>query len=381
MMKMKTLAFVMLIFVTASSIKVFAHGDEEHNDQKTANSASKIAVTMPIAQEGPQRLADASLFVPKSVQRRLGIRTVQGQTTQLFAGVELNGTIIADPQTSGRVQAPFSGSIRPGPKGMPFGGRNVIRGEILAYLQPVASAIEQGNQKAQIAELDAQLAIADRKVKRYLQLDGVVPQKDVDTARIEYDALRQRRSFIAASVDSAVPLRAPVSGVVSSSNHLQAGQIVDAREVLFDIVAPAHLAVEALTYDPGIVSILYSASAQVGINNLKLNFVGGGRQLREQALPLLFSIVRPDTALSVGQPVKVVVRTRRGIHGTAVPLQSLTTLGSGEAAVWVHSEPERFVARRVRTQPLDGANVAVVEGLHDGDRVVTDGASLLSQVR
>jgi len=49
--------------------------------------------------------------------------------------------------------------------------------------------------------------------------------------------------------------------------------------------------------------------------------------------------------------------------------------------VWVHTEPERFVARSVRTRPLDAANAAVVDGLHDGDRVVTDGSSLLSQVR
>ncbi len=37
--------------------------------------------------------------------------------------------------------------------------------------------------------------------------------------------------------------------------------------------------------------------------------------------------------------------------------------------------------RRVRTESLDAANVAVIEGLHDGERVVTEGASLLSQVR
>lgn len=386
MMKMKSAAFVVLALMAASSVQVFAHGDEDHGDQKPAAAkptaaGTAAAVTLSANQEGPQRLPDASLFVPKLVQRRLGIRTIQVQTTQLSAGVELNGTIIADPQTSGRVQAPFSGSVQPGPKGMPVGGRKVVKGEILAYLQPVASAIEQGNQKAQIAELDAQWAIAERKVKRYEQLEGAVPQKEIDAARIERDALRQRRSFVAASVDSAVPLRAPVSGVVSSSHHLLAGQIVDAREVLFEIVDPARLAVEALAYDPSIASTLQSASAQAGDSALKLDFVGGGRQLREQALPLLFRIHQPDASLAVGQPVKVVVRTQRGIQGAAVPLQSLTKLGSGETAVWVHSEPERFVARKIRTQPLDAANVAVVDGLQDGERVVTEGASLLSQVR
>ena len=378
---MNPAAFLALALTVASSAQVLAHGDEDHGSQQTAAAKPAVTATAHTTQVGPQRLPDASLFVPKPVQRQLGIRTIQVQTTTLSASVELNGTIIADPQTSGRVQAPFSGSVQPGPKGMPVGGRKVVKGEVLVFLQPVASAIEQGNQKAQIAELDAQWAIADRKVKRYEQLEGAVPQKEIDAARIERDALRQRRSFVAASVDSAVPLRAPVSGVVSSTHHLLAGQIVDAREVLFEIVDPARLAVEALAYDPGIASTLQSAVARAGDSTLELDFVGGGRQLREQALPLLFRVHQPDASLVVGLPVRVLVRTQKGIQGTAVPLQSLTKLGSGETAVWVHTAPERFVARKIRVQPLDAANVAVIEGLQDGDRVVTEGASLLSQVR
>jgi hypothetical protein len=50
-------------------------------------------------------------------------------------------------------------------------------------------------------------------------------------------------------------------------------------------------------------------------------------------------------------------------------------------AVWIHAEAERFVARPVRVQSLDAANVAITEGLHDGERVVTEGAGLLSQIR
>ncbi|MBK7664875.1 MAG: HlyD family efflux transporter periplasmic adaptor subunit [Sterolibacteriaceae bacterium] len=355
-----------------------AHGDEDHSkDARKPPSATTEAVIG----DGPQRLADGSLFLPKPVQRRLGIRTIQVRSGELAATVELNGTVIADPETSGRVQAAFSGSVLPGPKGMPVAGRKVAKGEVLAYLRPVASAIERGNQKAQLAELEAQLAIADGRVRRFEQLEGAVPQKEIEAARIERAALDRRRAFVSASIDSAEPLRAPAAGVISASHHLLAGQIVDARETLFEIVDPARLAVEALAYDAGIGATLTSASGLAGEAALELIFVGGGRQLREQALPLLFRIAAHDAAVAVGQPVKVIVRTRRGIKGETVPRQALTKVGAGETAVWVHVAPERFVARRVRTQSLDASNVAVVDGLHDGDRVVTEGASLLSQVR
>jgi hypothetical protein len=328
-----------------------------------------------------QRLADGSLFVPKPVQRQLGIRTQQARIGDLAATVELNGKVIADPNTGGRVQAAFAGSVMPGPKGMPTPGRKVAKGEVLAWLRPVASAIERGNQKSLLSELEAQLAIAEGRVKRFEQLEGAVPQKEIDAARIELGALQKRRAFISASIESAEPLLAPGAGVISASHHLVAGQIVDAREVLFEIVDPDHLAVEALAYDPGIGASLISASALAGQTALELKYVGGGRQLREQALPLMFRIVAANSTVAVGQPVKVMVRTAHEIKGAAVPRSALTRVGAGETAVWVHAEAERFVARKVRVQALDAANMAITEGLHEGDRVVIEGAGLLSQVR
>lgn len=372
------------IALTLAANPALAHGDEDHSKdaKKPATAASAGAAApasgMPAAL---QRLADGSLFVPKPVQRQLGIRTQQARIGDLAASVELNGRIVADPNTGGRVQAAFAGSVMPGPKGMPTPGRKVAKGEILAWLRPVASAIERGNQKSLLSELEAQLAIADGRVKRFEQLEGAVPQKEIDAARIELGALQKRRAFISASIDSAEPLLAPGAGVISASHHLVAGQIVDAREVLFEIVDPDHLAVEALAYDPGIGASLISASALAGQTALELKYVGGGRQLREQALPLLFRIVSANSMVAVGQPVKVMVRTAHEIKGAALPRSALTRVGAGETAVWVHAEAERFVARKVRVQALDAANMAITEGLHEGDRVVIEGAGLLSQVR
>lgn len=378
-----------LTLVAATSLTLLAggalaHGDEDHSqDAKKAAPAAPAAAT-PGAASAPaalQRLADGSLFVPKSVQRQLGLRTQPAHIGDLAATVELNGRVIPDPNTSGRVQATFSGSVMPGPKGMPTQGRKVQKGEVLAWLRPVAGAIERGNQKAQLAELEAQLAIADGRVKRFEQLEGAVPQKEIEMARIEHGALQKRRAFVAASIDSAEPLLAPATGVISASHHLVAGQIVDAREVLFEIVDPERLAVEALAYDAGIGATLISASALAEQTALELKFVGAGRQLREQALPLLFRIVSANSMVAVGQPVKVIVRTAHELKGAAVPRAALTKVGAGETAVWVHTEAERFVVRRVRHQALDAANVAIAEGLHEGDRVVVEGAGLLSQVR
>lgn len=362
---------------------VLAHGDEDHG--QGAGKAKPAMVAAPAAattgDEGAQRLADGSLFMPKVVQRQWMLRTQQARLAELAATVELNGQVIPDPQTSGRVQAPFAGSVMPGPKGMPTPGRVVRKGEALAYLRPAAGVIERGNQKAQLAELEAQWVIAEGRLKRYEQLEGAIAQKEVESARTEVAALHKRRTLVSASIDSMEPILAPVAGVISSPSRVLAGQFVDAREVLFEIVDPAKLAVEALAYDPAIGATLVSASALAEQMPLDLKYVGGGRQLREQALPLLFRISSANPSVAVGQPVKVIVRTARGIKGAAMPRSAIVKTGSGETAVWIHAEAERFVARKVRIQSLDAAHVAIIDGLHEGDRVVVEGAGLLSQVR
>ncbi|MBI4742406.1 MAG: HlyD family efflux transporter periplasmic adaptor subunit [Betaproteobacteria bacterium] len=374
---------VIAVTLLVAANAVFAHGGEDHGDgdkKPVAVAPGSGSTSATNYSAAPQRLPDGSLFVPKPVQRQLAIRTVPARIGELAASIELNGKVIADPETGGRVQATFAGSVMPGSKGMPVPGRKVAKGEVLAYLRPVGSAIERGNQKAQVAELEAQLAIAGGRVKRFEQLEGAVPQKEIEAARIEREALQKRLAFVGASVDAAEPLRAPAAGVIGATNVVS-GQVVDAKETLFEIVDPARLAVEALAYDVAIAATLVSASALAEQTELRLIFVGGGRQLRDQALPLLFRIATRDALVAVGQPVKVIVRTAQGIKGGAVPRAALTKVATGETALWVHSGAERFVVRRVRAQSLDASTVAIVDGLHEGDRVVVEGAGLLSQVR
>jgi hypothetical protein len=359
-----------------------AHGDEDHSQDKKVAVIAKPASTggMSVESVSALRLPDGSLFVPKGVQRQLGLRHVVAEVGELAATVEFNGKVIADPNAGGRIQATQSGRIETGPKGLPTLGQKVTKGQVLAYLRPTASSIERGNQQAQFAELEAQLAIAERKLIRYEQLEGAVPQKEIEAARFEAEALKKRRAAVGASVGAAEPLRAPVSGMIAAANVV-AGQVVEAKEVLFEVVDPARLAVEALAYDPALADGIGEASAPLSGGVLKLQFVGGGLLLRDQAMPLLFRVVAQDAPVAVGQPLKVIAKTTRTTKGAAVPQSALVKVSAGETAIWVRDGAERFVLRKVRIQSLDAVTAAVTSGLANGERVVTDGAGLLAQVR
>ena len=88
-----------------------------------------------------QRLPDGSLFVPKAVQRQLGLRHVLAHIDDLAATVEFNGKVIADPNAGGRVQATQSGRLEAGPKGLPTLGRKVVKGRcwLICARWPAAS--------------------------------------------------------------------------------------------------------------------------------------------------------------------------------------------------------------------------------------------------
>lgn len=367
--------------ISVASASAFAHGGEDHGPAPAAVDATAGNTTREPDEEGrTQRQADGSLLVPKPAQYRLGLRTRPAKVEPIPATLQLAGKVVADPNAGGRIQASQAGRIEPGPAGLPTLGQRVTKGQVLAWLRPTIGNVERGNQQSQLAAIDAQLEIARGKAARYEQLDGAIPGKDIEAAKVELRSLQVRRAALLAGLGAREPLRAPVSGVVSAASVL-AGQVVEPRDVLYEIVDPARLAIEALAYDPGLADGVRSADAITSGGTVPLHFVGAGRQLRGQALPLLFRVKRPDVALAVGQPLQVIARTSRTLQGVALPQEALVRNRAGEFVVWVHTDPERFVPRRVVAEALDARTVVVSSGIAPGDRVVVAGASLLAQVR
>lgn len=366
------LAVCALLTGSTASFNAYSGPGHDHGDESAAATGGN----------SPKRQADGSVFLPKPTQRQLAVRTVVVEEKALPKTVELTGRVVADPNAGGKVQPMLAGRIEPGPRGLPQLGQAVRKGETLAVIRTTANAIERGNQVAQAAELQANLILARQRVARLEQLEGTVPQKDIDAARAEATSLAQRVAAVGASLSATESLLAPVSGVITVANVMP-GQVVDAREVLFEIVDPARLMVEASAFDAALLANIASASASPATGvSVPLKFVGAGRTLREGAIPLQFRTTGPSAmALAVHQPVKVVVQTKEQVKGFAVPTGAVVKNPSNQDVVWVHTGAEVFAARSVRFIALDGATVSVIDGLKAGDRVVTQGAPLVNQVR
>lgn len=366
----KTIVFSLLMAAVPVALAgPGAHGPNgEHLDAPASTNATGLA-----------RLPDGSVNVPKLAQRRMAIRTVIGREDDHPLTVELNGRVGIDPNAGGRVQAPFAGRIEAGPKGLPVAGQRVEKGQVLAYVRPVASAVERGNQQSQLVDIRANRQLAEQRVKRLESLEGTVPQKEIEAAHAELTSLIGRERAVAASVSGSEALTASASGVIATANVL-AGQIVEARDVLFEIVDPVRMIVEATTADAALAGKIVNASL-AGHPGAGLAFIGGGRSLRDGALPLSFRANLKDAAVAVGQPVTVVARLNDKVKGIMLPAESLVRNPNNEPVVWIKSGAERFIAQPVEVKPLDAKTIVVVKGLGPDNRVVVSGASLINQIR
>jgi len=364
-------AAVLLVGIVAAGA-AFAHGGADDGD----GPAPAVA-----ASDTPRRLPDGSVAMPKDAQRLLAIRTALAAQTQSARTVQVIGQVIADPATAGRVQSTQTGRVQPAGSDLAHVGQSVQKGDALATVVPVITGVERGGLQAQVAELDAQIRIAQQRVARLSALAGSVAGKDIDDARSELAGAQARRSALSPTLVQGEVLRAPVSGVVSVAN-VTTGQVVESKDVLFEIVDPKRLWIEAIAFDPAMAGQMTTASARTTDGTpLVVTFVGRGLSLRQGAVPLQFRIENPPASLTVGAPVTVIANVAAQESGYALPRTAVVRMPNGGSAVWDHVSAERFVPRPVRLQPLDGGNVLVLAGLKAEQRIVVQGADLLNQVR
>ncbi|WP_428664038.1 efflux RND transporter periplasmic adaptor subunit [Reyranella sp.] len=352
------------------------NGAEAHENH--VHGGEKAPIQAPTG-ELAARLADGSLFVPKPVQRIFGIRTEVSEQSTFNRSVELPGRIIPDPNASGFVQAAVGGRLSAPPGGFPRLGTAVKAGDILAYVTPPIQAVDVSDMRQRQGELDQQIGIVERRVARYQQLvvSGAVARQQLEDAKSELEGLRDRRQSLDRSRREEA-LVAPVDGIVADGVPV-AGQMAQPNAVVFHIVDPAKLWVEALSFT--VVRPSSATARTASERTLPLEFRGSGFADRNQALPVHFAIAGDVAGLRAGQFVTVVASTDERLQGIAVPRSAVVRGANGQEFVFEHVSPERFIAKPVRIAPLDGKRVLIPAGLEPGKRIVVQGAALLDQVR
>lgn len=360
-----------VVTLLAASLPAQAHDGHEEGER-------------PINRAGPdvsQRLPDGSIFMPKSVQRLLEIRTMTVKGSEHTRTIELPGRIVPDANASGYVQSTLAGRLLPPPNGFPALGSRVEKGQVLAYVEPPIQAIDVSDMRQKEGELLQQIAIVERRVARFERLieSNAVPRTQLDDARIELEGLRDRKAQLEKIRREPEVLVAPVSGVIAEANTV-AGQVAQPSTVIYQIVDPKRLWVEALSFE-GISKVQGATARTHDGQAIALAFRGSAAALRNQSIAVHFAIDGNTDGVWVGQFVTVFVNVPDNRNGIPVPRGAVVRGASGQHVVFEHISAERFEARQVKFEPLDADRVLVTGGLTEGKRIVVRGAELLGQVR
>ena len=369
-------AILVILAALAGVRETKAHEGHGHEEDK-----AQVAINI-VAGERAQRLPDGAVFVPKTVQRIFALRTLVAEQAKHRKVTELPGRIIPDPNASGYVQSAVGGRLSAPPGGFPRLGTRVKQGDILGYVTPPIQAIDVSDMRQRQGELDQQISIVERRFARYEQLapSGAISRTQLEDTRLELEGLRDRRASIErASRREPEALIAPVAGIIAEGSAV-AGQIVQPSTVVFNIIDPAQLWVEALSFESLEPSQGARASTYTG-RTYDLTYRGTGFADRSQSVPVHFAVTGDTAGLRAGQFLTVLVTTDETKEGLAVPRSSVVRGSNGQDFVYEHVAPERFVPRSVRTEPLDGDRVLIVSGIASGKRVVSQGADLLEHVR
>lgn len=330
----------------------------------------------------PQRQLDGSVFLPKTSQRFIQVRTQPAKLETLPRSLILNGQVVAGMDASSKVQALQAGRLDIANGSLPAIGDKVEKGQVLATLTLAKDAQEGTNQAAEAADLQEQLKLAELEQQRLQGLGELIPRREVDTAAATVRSLQARLAVFRKGAKGVTEtVRSPISGIVTAS-YAANGQAVQAGDLLLDIIDPSKLQVEAVTYDAALPANIAAANVTIGKQTLALRYQGNSQQLRQQALPLRFSVEGETLAqLAAGSPVQVTVQTRETLQGVAVPAEALARNPSNQTVVWVKTTPEQYAPRVVQYQPLDGERVMITAGLPDGERVVVQATNLINQIR
>jgi len=333
----------------------------------------------------PHRHPDGAVFLAKPAQHLLDIRTAIARTVEASPSRELVGRVVPDPNAFGRVQAVRDGRIAAPGEGFPHLGQSVTQGEVLAILVPTLTSFEEASLREKLAQIERDMAALVPRADAIGQVNPNMPMSDaaagvLQELQIQSQGLRRQHELIKAALEQRIEITAPLAGVIARAD-VTAGQVVAARDVLFEVVNRREAMVEAFSFEPAGEEIASASGVTEDGRAVKLAFLGRGRVLRQQAVPLLFRVTEGAATLDIGTPVRVLVTAAQRRRGIKLPRAAVQRGFGNLSVVWEHTAPETFVPHIVTVAPLDAESGLVTAGLDDGLRVVTAGAQFINQVR
>ena len=345
----------------------------------------------------------------KEQQWKVRAGTEPVATRRLVEQLRLPATVQAWPGGLAFVTSPVAGRLAlPSGQAMPLVGDRVESGQVLALIQPSFSEIGARFVEAEGEVVRTRLALeqADLTFQRVQKLVRAEARSARElqeaefalrTAQARYDAaLALQATYRQAGTlkdapdrgpnQPAIELPSPIAGTIIAQAEVAVGGYVTGEKALFTVLDAGTVFIEARIPETSVRRLGEPKAASYELpgesgrfvpitegGTGRLVFVGIQVEPVTRTVPLVYEVENPNRRLRIGQAVTLFVETARAETALAIPGSAIIE-EDGRPVAFVQVGGETFDKRDLVLGIRDGTWVQVVEGLAEGERVVTRGA-------
>lgn len=281
-------------------------------------------------------------------------------------------------------------------------GQEVRRGQQLAVVLSDELAMAQSRYLSAQAELEEHhkhhartiqlLEIGAASREEFEQATSVLKKAEVEAA-----AQRQRLLLLGltpqrvaalrgpAQVSSEVSLPAPTGGTVIS-RAANPGEVVEANKEIMRVADLSNVWVVGQVFERDLARVRTGSGASVTSDAYpgrvwrgRVTYVDPQLDPATRTAQVRVEVANPGQALKLGMFVNVGFGALGTAEATAptVPSSAVQTIGGRAFVFLATTDPNTYVMRPVRVGAESNGRFPVLEGIHVGDRVVTDGSFML----
>lgn len=350
------------------------------------------------AAEKPDEKKEETIAFSKEQQWALDFGTQLAGQQDVRDALRVAGEVA--PRTGGEVNVAASTAGRVVIERSLTTGTPVERGaELASIVPPLATPSEITS--LQLAEAEAKVALEqaqrDRARSDRLLAAGAAPARRAEEARaleataqarlnaaqarlVQYEATRKAEGADQPSRRFAV--RAPISGVIAEARAV-GGSFAEVGTVLFRIVDTDSVYVNASVPEAESARLRSLAGAEIesggdGAVRTAKRLVAIGRIVdpASRTLPVTYEVDNRDRRLALNQSLFVRLLFSQSQRSVVIPSAAVVD-DAGRPVVFVQKAGETFERRPVKLGIPSGDGVQVLEGVANGERVVSKGAYLI----
>jgi RND family efflux transporter MFP subunit len=368
----------------------------------TAPPGPMVVPVPPAASDAPARSAadigDTEILLPPDVAARAGLKTATVGAADVGAAVTVPGTVMPNAYQEVKV-TPIAGGILT--KINVDLGASVQRGTPLATVFSSELADAQTRYLSMRAMLEADHKKLDRTER--LVAIGAASRQEMEEVRAvhtghetEVAAARQRLLQLGLTqqdingladptkVVSHVVVPAPIGGVVTARSA-NPGQVVAMGQELFVVTDLSTVWLVGDLYEQDFAAVRVGSEATVttaayagSVLRGRVSYIDPKVDPQTRTARVRVEVANPGGRLRLGMYVSMMFAGASSQRQVVVPRAAVQSMGDQSVVFLpVPGEQGRFLRRRVRLGSASGDSYVVLEGLREGDTIVTEGSFLL----